>query len=90
MKTISQEEFNNLVRERARHSKHRCCQTAWFSAQCKVLPINVKSANFQEQKKLAKKLELPKHDPKRVYYGPENSLFPKLDLSSFEEVKINK
>jgi len=36
MKTISQEEFNNLVRERARHSKHRCCQTAWFSAQCKV------------------------------------------------------
>jgi len=55
-----------------------------------ILPINVKSANFQEQKKLAKKLELPKHDPKRVYYGPENSLFPKLDLSSFEEVKINK
>jgi len=55
-----------------------------------ILPINVKSANFQEEKKLAKKLEMPKHDPKRVYYGPENSLFPKLDLSSFEEVKINK
>ena len=55
-----------------------------------IPPINVKSIDFQEQKDLGKKLELPKHDPKRVYYGPENSLFPKLDLSSFEEVKINK
>jgi hypothetical protein len=55
-----------------------------------ILPINVKSIDFQEQKDLGKKLELPKHDPKRVYYGPENSLFPKLDLSSFEEIKINR
>ena len=36
MKTISQEQFNNLVRERARHSKYSCCQTAWFSAKSSV------------------------------------------------------
>jgi hypothetical protein len=35
-KTISEEQFNDLVRERARNSKYGCCQTAWFSAKSKV------------------------------------------------------
>jgi len=35
-KTISEEQFNDLVRERARNSKYSCCQTAWFSAKSKV------------------------------------------------------
>ena len=36
MKTISEEQFNDLVRERARNSKYSCYQTAWFSAKSKV------------------------------------------------------
>jgi len=35
-KTISEEQFNDLVRERAMHSKYSCSQTAWFSAKSKV------------------------------------------------------
>lgn len=30
-------------------------------------------------------VDMPKHDPKRIYYGPAGDLFPKLDLNFDKE-----
>jgi len=50
-----------------------------------IAPIAGNAKAKDSAQKMLGELELPKHDPKRVYSGPESSLFPKLDLSSFKQ-----
>lgn len=48
-----------------------------------MVPKSVSGQTSSEEPESANK-DLPKHDPKRVYYGPDGSLFPKIKFSECE------
>ena len=52
-----------------------------------IQPKNVKLVDSQEPESANK--DLPQHNKERVYYGPETTLFPTPDLSSFPKIKFS-